>query len=101
VGGTSLSKSSFRLASLAAAGVRPTLGVRENEPCAGLGVTLTKSAKLKFVPGVLGPKPKPAPPMPGVMCEEGKGVALAGGVVGGWMIVLAVDGFGWPGDVAR
>lgn len=63
-----LSKLSFRLASRAAAGVLPAIGVRFHGPCAGLGVTLTKSAKLKLVPGVCGPKPsKPAPAVPGVM----------------------------------
>ena len=77
VGGTSASKLSFRLASRAAAGVLPAIGVLVQCPCAGLGVTLTKSAKLKFVPGVFGPKPrKPFPLVPGVICDEGSGVDL-------------------------
>lgn len=43
-----------------------------------------KSLKSNFIPGVLGPKPrKPLPVVPGVMCEEGRGVDLQGGVVGG------------------
>lgn len=101
VGGMRLSKFSFRLASFVA-GVLPAPGVRHGA-CAGLGVTLTKSAKLKFVPGVFGPNPKnPAPLVPGVICEDGSGVDFAGGVDGAWMTVLAI----WPplaglGDVAR
>ena len=78
-----VSKFNFRLASRAAAGVLAVPGVRVHGPCAGLGVTLTKSAKLKLVPGVVGPKPKkPAPFVPGVICDDGKGVDLHGGVVG-------------------
>ena len=77
VGGIRLSKFNFRLASLAAAGVLPATGVRDQGPCAGLGVTLMKSVKLKFVHGVLGPKPrKPFPFMPGVICDDGSGVDL-------------------------
>lgn len=83
VGGMRLSKFSFRLAPLVA-GVLPARGVRANAPCAGLGVTLTKSAKLKLVPGVFGPKPIQFEPfMPGVMCDDGSGVDLHGGVEGG------------------
>lgn len=85
VGGNSVSKLSLRLASRAAAGVLPAAtGVRLHAACAGLGVTLTKSAKLKFeVPGVCGPKFRnPAPLVPGVMCELGRGVDMQGGVEG-------------------
>lgn len=47
-------------------------------------MTLTKSAKLKLLPGVFGPKPKkPALFVPGVMCDDGSGVDLQGGVEGG------------------
>lgn len=68
VGGISVSKLSFLRASFAAAGVRPAIGVRVQLPWAGLGVTFTKSAKLKFVPGVVGPKlRKPIPVVPGVI----------------------------------
>lgn len=86
----------------------PASGVREKLPCAGDGVTFTKSAKLKLtLPGVLGaPKPmKPAPEKPGVMCDDGSGVALEGGVEGGWstgcfrVVLLLFEGL--PGDVAR
>ena len=84
VGGTSLSKSSRRRAD--APGVLPAMGVRFcHAPCAGLGVTLIKSLKLKVVLGVLGPpKPKkPLPVVPGVMWDDGRGVDLQGGVEGG------------------
>ena len=88
VGGTIVSKLSRRLASRVVAGVLPAIGVRAHAACAGLGVTLTKSAKLKMVPGVVGPNPmKPASLVPGVMCDDGKGVDLHGGVVGGCTIV--------------
>lgn len=51
-----------------APGVRLATGVRDHGPCAGLGVTLMKSEKQKFVPGVVGPKPgKPLPAVPGVI----------------------------------
>lgn len=81
--GRSVSKLSFLLASRAAAGVLPAPGVRVQCPCAGLGVTLTKSAKLKVVPGVVGAKfMKPAPLVPGVICDDGRGVDLLGGVEG-------------------
>lgn len=98
-----LSKFSFRLASRAAAGVRPATGVRDHGACAGLGVTLTKSAKLKLVvPGVFGPKArKPAPFMPGVMCEDGSGVALLGGVEGAWTTILLARPLAGDGEVAR
>lgn len=103
VGGMSVSKFSFLLASRAAAGVLPATGVRDQGPCAGLGVTLTKSAKLKLVPGVFGPKPrKPAPLVPGVMCDDGRGVDLQGGVEGGgWTTVLAREFLAGDGEVAR
>jgi hypothetical protein len=81
VGGMRLSKLSFRLVPVA--GVLPAAGVRLKTPCAGLGVTLTKSAKLKLVPGVLAPNASQFEPfMPGVMCEDGSGVDLDGGVDG-------------------
>lgn len=70
---------------------------------------MTKSAKLKVLPGVLG-APNP-PRKPGVMCEDGSGVDLQGGVEGG---AMTVEGWGmlerfvmrWEpmagdGDVAR
>jgi len=103
MGGRRVSKLSFRLASRAAAGVRPAIGVRVQGPCVGLGVTLTKSAKLKFaVPGVLGPNPrKPAPFVLGVMCDDGSGVDLHGGVDGGCTTVLAPPASASEGDVAR
>lgn len=47
-------------------------------------MTLMKSLKSNLTPGVCGPKPrKPFPAVPGVMCEEGRGVDLQGGVDGG------------------
>ena len=72
-------------------------------PCAGLGVTLTKSAKLKLVPGVCGPKvSRLAPLVPGVMCDEGSGVDLHGGVDGGGGSgVLAVRWSAADGELAR
>lgn len=101
VGGMRLLKSSRRRAE--APGVLPAIGVRLNVPCAGLGVKVTKSPKLKVVPGVLGPNPrKPLPVVPGVICDEGSGVDLQGGVEGGWMTVLARDAFtAGDGEVAR
>lgn len=103
VGGMRLSKFNFRLASLAAAGVLLAMGVRLQDTCAGLGETLTKSAKLKFVPGVFGPKPKKEPPfMPGVMCDDGRGVDLQGGVEGGCITAaLLVRGLSTDGEAAR
>jgi hypothetical protein len=100
-GGMSLSKSSLRRAE--APGVLPATGVRFHGPCAGLGLQLTKSAKLKFMPGVLGPKPKnPFPPVPGVMWDEGRGVDLHGGVEGAWITVLAPEvRTAGDGEVAR
>ena len=101
VGGMRLSKLSLRLAP-PVAGVLPATGVRVNAPCAGLGVTLTKSAKLKLVPGVLGPKPIQFDPfMPGVICDDGSGVDLHGGVEGGWMLVLPTPFIAGEGEVAR
>ena len=82
VGGARLSKLSLRRAELATKGVFAVAGVRRKAPCAGLGVTLQKSAKLKLLEGVLGKPNRPV--LPGVfMMEEGKGVALKGGVEGG------------------
>lgn len=61
-----------------------------------------KSVKLKFAPGVFGPKPKnPAPFMPGVICDDGSGVDLHGGVEGGCMTVFATRPFSAEGEVAR
>lgn len=61
----------------------------------------TRLSKL-VVPGVFGPKPrKPAPLMPGVMCDDGNGVDLHGGVDGGWTTVLVCCIFAVDGDVAR
>lgn len=81
-GGMSLSKSNLRLAE--APGVLPATGVRFQCPCPGEGVTLMKSLKSNLTPGVLGPKPRnPLPAVPGVMCEDGRGVDLQGGVLGG------------------
>ena len=95
-----LSKLSLRLAE--APGVRLATGVLVHGPWAGEGVTLTKSAKLKFVPGVVGSKPKkPFPLVPGVMWEDGSGVDLQGGVVGGFRTLGLA--WAWPaeGEVAR
>lgn len=96
-----LSKFNFRRAP-PVAGVLPASGVRLNAPCAGLGVTLTKSAKLKLVPGVLGPKPIQFEPfIPGVMWDEGRGVDLQGGVEGAWTVVFAAPFMAGDGEVAR
>lgn len=56
-------------------------GVPGHRFWAGLGVTLQKSAKLKAAVGV--PKAKSGLPGVLIMDEEGKGVCLLGGVVGG------------------
>lgn len=99
VDGMRLSKLSFRLV-LLVAGVRPTRGVRGKAACAGLKVT--KSAKLKLVPGVVEPKPSQFDPfMPGVICDEGRGVDLHGGVDGAWTAVLPAPFMAGEGDVAR
>ena len=100
VGGISVSKFSLRL--VAVPGVLPP-GVRVHCACAGLGVTLTKSSNLKLVLGVWGPKmPKALPLVPGVMCDEGRGVDLQGGVDGAWacagLIVLELP---TEGELAR
>lgn len=62
-----------------------------------------KSEKTKFELGVFGPSPrKPLSVVPGVMCDDGKGVDLQGGVDGGWTTVLAREGLsGSEGEVAR
>lgn len=101
VGGMRLLKSSLRRVEVP--GVLLATGVRAHGPCAGLGVTLIKSEKQKLVPGVVGPNPrKPLPVVPGVICEDGSGVDLQGGVEGGWMMVLASAGpFAGEGEVAR
>lgn len=73
-------------------------GVRDDHaPCAGLGVTLTKSAKLNGMPGVVGAHPR-KPLVPGVMCDEGSGVDFDGGVEGATMGVLIAPA---EGELAR
>lgn len=58
-------------------------GVAGQRRWAGLGVTLTKSAKLKAALGVVLPKAKKGWP-PGVfIMDDGSGVCLLGGVDGG------------------
>lgn len=100
VGGRSASKLIFLLAELAVIGVFAILGVFGQCPWAGLGVTLQKSAKLKFVDGVLGWKPNsPVPPGVDIM-DDGRGVALDGGVDGACILVLVVAAAG-VGEVAR
>ena len=69
VGGMRLLKSSRRRAEalgvLPATGVLPAIGVRF---CEINGLSLIKSLKQKFVPGVVGPKPKkPLPAVTGVI----------------------------------
>jgi len=84
VGGSRASKFSFLLAEVATVGVFVIFGVLGQCPCpcAGLGVTLQKSAKLKLVDGVFGGKPN-SPVPPGVdIIEDGRGVAFEGGVDG-------------------
>ena len=54
IGGTIVSKLSFRLAEDAINGVLAIAGVFGQFACAGLGVTLQKSEKLKLVGGVWG-----------------------------------------------
>ena len=97
-------KSKLSLRLVAVPGVLPATGVRVHCGCAGLGVTLTKSEKLKFVFGVVGPpKPKSILPLvPGVMCDEGSGVDLQGGVEGGWVMAgLMVMLLPAEGELAR
>jgi hypothetical protein len=81
-GGSSESKLRRRRASLAASGVLAGPGVRLNAPCAGLGVTLQKSAKLNAWPGVLKPLNRLWLP-PGVLIiDDGSGAGFDGGVDG-------------------
>lgn len=101
VGGMSESKLSLLLASRAALGVLAVPGVLAQLPCAGLGVTLQKSAKLKFCEGVWNPKPNTPLVPPGVdIMDEGSGVVLEGGVEGAMMRIFAVPLAG-VGEVAR
>lgn len=87
-GGTRLSKfNDFRAVLMSGVldmfpGVRPPQG-----RWAGLGVTLTKSAKLNCCPGV--PKLGKAPP-PGVGVNDGKAAYWLGGVDGGKSRVCAL-----------
>lgn len=100
VGGKSASKLSLRLAELATRGVLDVAGVFCQCPCAGLGVTLQKSEKLKLFEGVLGIKPKrPEPPGVDIM-EDGRGVCLDGGVDGTCTIVF-LPALAGVGDAAR
>lgn len=97
-GGIKLSKFSLRLASIAARGVLGNPGVRlpTNAPCAGLGVTFTKSAKLNCWLGVLNP------PTPGVdIMAEGATCLFEGGVDGANTRADLTPGFAGDGDVAR
>lgn len=105
LGGTILSKFRFRRASRIAAGVLFTTGVRFQDAvwaCAGLGVMFRNSAKLRLAEGVVRPNPGKGPPPPGVpIMDDGRGVALGGGVEGAW-----IGGFDNPartgvGEVAR
>ena len=98
--GMRMSKFSLLLASLAASGVFAAVGVRDQGPCPGLGVTLTKSAKLKPAHGVLRSKPRKARP-PGVdIMDEGSGVCFVGRVEGGNIGVL-VTRIAGDGEAAR
>jgi len=93
-----LSKVRRRRASRASRGVLP--GVFGHVPCAGLGVMLTKSAKLNAVDGVVGAKPGKYW-SPGVdIIEDGRGVCFDGGVEGGYISVLDMRIAG-EGDAAR
>lgn len=83
MGGANESKFSRRRASFDARGVLAGPGVRlPKAPCAGLGVTLTKSEKFNCWPGVLKPAMKPPPPGVFIM-EDGRAAMLEGGVDGG------------------
>ena len=95
-GGIRVSKFNLLLASFAARGVLAMPGVRlPNAPWAGLGVMLTKSAKLNW-PGVL------KPPIPGVdIMDEGRAGFLEGGVDGAYIWDALGPGFAGDGDVAR
>ena len=92
-----LPKVSVRRASFTARGVFAGPGViPPNAPCAGLGVTLTKSAKLKFCPGVL-KRPKV---LPGVLSiDDGNWACFDGGVHGA--NPRKVLEFAGEGEVAR
>lgn len=92
LGGKRESKFSFLLASRAAAlGVFAVPGVLGQLPCAGLGVTLQKSEKLKFCDGVLNPNPKSPLVPPGVdIIDDGSGVVFDGGVEGAMMRAFEV-----------
>ena len=97
-GGNNESKFNLRRASFAARGVLAKLGVLLPK-FAGLGVTLTKSAKLNGCPGVLNPAMKP--PAPGVdIIEDGRTCVFDGGVEGAKTLDFA-PGFAGDGDVAR
>ncbi|KAI4120509.1 MAG: hypothetical protein LQ347_007083, partial [Umbilicaria vellea] len=102
LGGTKVSKLRRFRASFAASGVLGRPGVRlPNAPCAGLGVTLTKSAKLNCWPGVLKPAMNP-PPVPGVVImDEGSARWLEGGVEGGKIRAWLLLGLAGEGEVAR
>lgn len=93
VGGASESKLSRRRVAVA--------GVRFQAACAGDGVMLTKSEKSKLFPGVVGANPQAAPFVEGVICDDGSGVDLQGGVVGAWTMVLAPLFCAGDGEAAR
>lgn len=103
-GGIKESKLSRRRASRAASGVFVGPGVRAQAPatCAGLGVMLRKSAKLRLVPGVARPNAGNAAPLPpGVdIIEDGSGVDFVGGVEGG-ITRVRLPGFAGVGELAR
>lgn len=103
-GGIRESKFKRRRVSRAVAGVLAVTvpGVLVHAPCAGLGVTLTNSAKLKAVLGVLGPLAPHNNCVPGVCIipEEGRGVPFAGGVAGAKDSVL-LKGMPGEGDIAN
>jgi hypothetical protein len=107
VGGGKLSKLMRRLASRAAEDVFVAVtGVRFHEDpncaCAGLGVMLRNSAKLRLFGVVATPQPAYDGPPPGVdIMDEGRGVVLEGGVEGAGMPCLAVPIRTGVGDVAR
>jgi len=104
VGGSNASKLRRRRASRAAAGVFAATGVRFHDPltCAGLGLILRNSAKLRLVEGVLRPKPWKGAPPPGVdIIDDGRGVDLDGGVDGARRRGLDEPGRAGDGDVAK
>jgi|SRR5690242_8441338 len=106
VGGTRLSKLIRRLASRTAAGVLLVAGVRfQEEPywaCAGLGVMLRNSAKLRLF-GVVAMKPPNACPLPpGVdIMDDGRGVVFEGGVEGACIGCFTEPARTGVGDVAK